>query len=262
LSGRIVAIAPKRAGRPGVRPAEIPPATAEELEGCPFCAGHEDRTPPETLRLPADGPWQVRVVPNLYPAVERQEVVVHVPRHARSLAELSDSELEFVATAWRTRREAEPDGYLHALVNEGREAGSSLPHTHSQLAWLTQPPTEVQHGVERERWSVVSEQDGLVLACPWASRLPYEMVIAPREPRAEAFADEMLSPALQLLGNAVRRLRAVTGPSPLNAWLHASDDWHVELLPRLTVLAGLELGAGVYVNTLPPEQAAEELRGA
>jgi UDPglucose--hexose-1-phosphate uridylyltransferase len=65
-----------------------------------------------------------------------------------------------------------------------------------------------------------------------------------------------------------RRLHALEGRIPLNAWLHtppfgASDGhWHLELLPRLTIAAGLELGAGVYVNPLPPEQAAEALRRA
>jgi UDPglucose--hexose-1-phosphate uridylyltransferase len=257
-----VAIAPGRARRPGAARAEIPPATEEELAECPFCAGHEDRTPPETLRLPEGGIWQVRVVPNLYPAVDRQEVVVHVPRHARSIAELSGAELELVAEAWRLRREAAPGGYLHALVNEGREAGSSLPHTHSQLAWLPDAPANTQDAVDRERWSVVAEEDGLVIACPWASRIPYEMVIAPAAPRADAFADELLAPALRLAGSAARRLHAVADAAPLTLGLHDSADWHFELLPRLTVLAGLELGADVYVNTLAPEQAATELRGA
>jgi UDPglucose--hexose-1-phosphate uridylyltransferase len=257
LSGRVVAIAPGRASRPGAARRLIEPATGAELDACPFCAGREDRTPPEVLRL--GDPWQVRVVPNRYPAVERQEVVVHVPRHARSLAELDDDELALVADAWRRRRAAEPDGYLHALVNEGEDAGSSLPHTHSQLVWLDEPPPAARHGVERERWSVVAERDGLVLACPWASRLPYELVVAPAEPRTDAFGDPLLASALRLAAEGVRRVHAVEGPAPLNAWLHDGADWHVEVLPRLTVLAGLELGAGVYVNTLPPETAAARL---
>jgi UDPglucose--hexose-1-phosphate uridylyltransferase len=153
-----------------------------------------------------------------------------------------------------------PEGYLHALVNEGREAGSSLPHTHSQLAWFPEPPPATQHAVDRERLQVVLERDGLVLACPWASRLPYELVLAPAEPRENAFADELLGAALRLLGDAVRLIHAVAGEAPLNAWLHDSEDWHIELLPRLTVLAGLELGAGVYINTLAPEDAAAALR--
>jgi len=253
-----VAIAPARAKRPGAARSELEPPTPDELEQCPFCAGREDRTPPETLRI--GDPWQVRVVPNLYPAFERQEVVVHTPRHARSLAELGDDEAALVAEAWRRRREAIPDGYLHALVNEGREAGSSLPHTHSQLVWFPEAPPETQHRVDRERWSVVAERDGLVLACPYASRLPYELVLAPAEPRAGAFTDELLPAALQLLCEAIRRVHGVAGASPLNAWLHDSADWHLELLPRLSILAGVELGAGWWINALAPEDAAAALR--
>ena len=102
LSGREAVIAPGRARRPGMWRGSVEPPSAEELEQCPFCAGREDRTPPETLRLGAE-PWQVRVVPNLYPAFERQEVVVLSPRHVRSLVELSDAELALVAEAWRRR---------------------------------------------------------------------------------------------------------------------------------------------------------------
>jgi UDPglucose--hexose-1-phosphate uridylyltransferase len=205
-------------------------------------------------------PWRVRVVPNLYPAFERQEVVVHTPRHARSLAELDEEQLALVAQAWRTRREAVPAGYLHALVNEGREAGASLPHTHSQLVWLPAPPPETQHRVDRERWIVVTKRGGLVLACPYASRLPYELVVAPAEPHASAFADELLPAALQLLGDAIRRVHRAAGAAPLNAWLHDSDDWHFEVLPRLSILAGVELGAGWWINALAPKDAAQALR--
>jgi UDPglucose--hexose-1-phosphate uridylyltransferase len=227
---------------------------------CPFCAGREDRTPPETLRL--GDPWRVRVFPNLYPAFERQEVVVHSPEHLRSIGELGEEQLTLVAEAWRRRREAEPVGYLHALINEGREAGASREHTHSQLVWLDGAPAETQHRVDRERWSVVAERDGLVLACPYASRLPHELVVAPAEPRGGAFADPLLPAALVLLGDAARRLRALDADVPVNAWLHDSDDWHLELLPRRTVLAGVELGAGIYVNAVPPEEAAARLRAS
>jgi UDPglucose--hexose-1-phosphate uridylyltransferase len=182
-----------------------------------------------------------------------------VPRHVRSLAELGDDELAVVADAWQQRRTAVPDGYLHALVNEGREAGASLPHTHSQLVWLPEPAPETQHRVDRERWTVVAERNGVVLACPYASRLPYELVVAPAEPRGHAFADELLPAAVQLLGEAIRRVHATAGAAPLNAWLHDSDDWHIELLPRLSILAGVELGAGWWINALAPEDAATAL---
>jgi UDPglucose--hexose-1-phosphate uridylyltransferase len=68
--------------------------------------------------------------------------------------------------------------------------------------------------------------------------------------------------ALSVLAEALRRLRRVEGPVPLNAWLHDDGHWHIEVLPRLTVFAGIELGAGIYVNSLPPETAAAALRDA
>ena len=131
-------IAPGRAKRPGAARPLLDPPSPDELASCPFCAGHEDMTPPQTLVLPEEGDWKVRVVPNLYPALERQEVVVHSRRHIRSIAEAEDDELELVAEAWR-RRAADEPGHVFALLNEGREAGASLPHSHSQLAGSPSP---------------------------------------------------------------------------------------------------------------------------
>jgi UDPglucose--hexose-1-phosphate uridylyltransferase len=216
----------------------------------------------------------VRVVPNLYPAFERQEVVVHTPRHARSFSDLADDELAVVADAWRERRAAVPHGYLHALVNEGRAAGASLAHTHSQLVWLEREPPTV--AAERrldcgmcERLAsdgaalAIAERGGVVLLAAYAGRVPYELLIAPSRHGGDGpFASDLLAPALQLLAEAIRRLRSVEGPVPWNAWLHDGPHWHIEVVPRLTVLAGIELGAGLYVNTLPPEAAAAALRDA
>jgi UDPglucose--hexose-1-phosphate uridylyltransferase len=248
----------------------VPPATQAELDACPFCAGREDRTPPETLRLPVEGPWQVRVVPNLYPAVERQEVVVHAPRHVRSLAELSDDEAALVAEAWQ-RRARDVPGYVHALVNEGAGAGSSLPHSHSQLAWLDAIPPEVARELPALEGDcalcrspgdelVVAERGGVRSWVRHAGRLPYESVIAPAGHAGDPWSDPRLEAALQLASELVRRLHKLEGPRPLNLWLHAGGHWHLELLPRLSVLAGLELGAGIYVNALRPEDAAARLR--
>lgn len=271
-------IAPGRAHRPGAGRARIGPATPDELEQCPFCEGREDRTPPETFAVGRTGSrpdtpgWRVRVVPNLYPAFERQEVVVHTPRHARSLGELDDGEVADVAVAWAARAEAARAGgfsYVHAVINEGRDAGASLAHTHSQLVWLREPPP----AVTQERGAVmdvlghdelrVVERGRVAAVAHPAGRAPYELLVAPLEAEADAFASERLATALQLVAETIRRLRAVEGPVPWNAWLHtfAGDGhWHLELLPRLTVFAGIELGAEIYVNTLAPEEAAERLR--
>jgi UDPglucose--hexose-1-phosphate uridylyltransferase len=71
-----------------------------------------------------------------------------------------------------------------------------------------------------------------------------------------------LANALLLLRDAIRGLRALEGPVPWNAWLHLGSHWHMEVVPRLTVFAGLELGAEIYVNVVAPESAAKALREA
>ncbi len=225
----------------------------------------------------------MRVVPNLYPALARQEVVVHTPHHTRSFAELSHAEAAVVAEAWRLRAaaaDAEGFPYLHALVNEGRFAGASLAHSHSQLVWLREPPPAV--GAERaqageggctlcellareraERVRTLAEAGGFLMTAAYAGRLPYELLIAGEHSGGSAFeTGGALEAALGLLADGLRALRAIEGPVPVNAWLHDGEHWHIEVLPRLSVLAGLELGAGIYVNTLAPEEAAARLRGA
>jgi UDPglucose--hexose-1-phosphate uridylyltransferase len=270
MSGRLVVVAPGRSTRPGAFRRSPLKVTPEELESCPFCAGREERTPPETLRLPAGADdWKVRVVPNLYPAFAGQEVVIHTPRHCHSLAELTDDELAVVAEAWQARAGAR-DGYLHAFVNERSEAGASLPHTHSQLVWFPEAPPEVERELHAGSCSLcepaggdrllIAERDGVVLRAAWAGRMPYELLVTPPEHESDPWRSDHLAVALQLAAEGLRRLHAVEGPCPMNLWLHESGHWHIEIVPRLTVLAGIELGAGYFVNPLPPETAAEALR--
>jgi UDPglucose--hexose-1-phosphate uridylyltransferase len=276
-----VAIAPARAQRPGADTPRIEPLQPGELDECPFCEGREDRTPPEVLAFPAEGRapdtpgWTVRVVPNLYPALERQEVVVHSPEHIRSFGQLDEKQLETVAEAWRRRGQwAAGEGfpYLHAVINEGRAAGASLPHSHSQLVWLQEAPPEAVAEKPNLRQAdcalcrllenqaggplLVSERSGVAMLAAPAGRAPYELLVAGGHSPGEAF----LATALGLVGEGIRRLHAIEGAVPWNAWLHESGHPHFEVLPRLTVFAGLELGAGIYVNSLAPERAAEALR--
>jgi UDPglucose--hexose-1-phosphate uridylyltransferase len=264
-----VAIAPARDTRPGAVKPTVEPPTPKELEQCPFCEGREDRTPPETLALgrhdgeaDASG-WRVRVVPNLYPAFDRQEVVIHSPRHVRSIAELEGDAFEDVAEAWRRRATAAREAGLvqFALLNEGRPAGASLPHSHSQLIWLPGPAplAAAERGLSLDG-EVVVERGGLVLLCPRVSRSRYELLVAPTDPERDAYESPRLAAALRLLADGARRITAVEGPAPFNAWLHDTAHWHLELFPRLNVLAGAELGAGWFINAMPPKEAAARLR--
>lgn len=274
-------MAPARARRPGVERGQAEEPSPQELEQCPFDEGREERTPPETFaiafpgREPDTPGWQVRVVPNLYPAFEHQEVIVHSPRHVRSVADLTEPELAPIAETWHRRLGAARGAgfaYPYLLLNEGRAAGASLPHSHSQLVWLREAPPEViaelprlQKGscalceLLRDDSLEIAVEGDLSLRAEPAGRAPYELLIAPRGHSSEPGEDE-LAGALALLRRAVLSLREQEGRVPLNAWLHTGAHWHVEVVPRLTVFAGLELGAGLYVNWLPPEEAAALLR--
>ena len=110
----------------------------------------------------------------------------------------------------------------------------------------------------------IAEDNGAVAVVHPAGRLPYEGLIAGPHP------DLDLAAALRVLRGCVRALQTIEGPVAWNTWLH--NAWqeldhpdvhpHIEWVPRLTVMAGLELGAEIYVNTLPPEEAAARLRSA
>ena len=295
LSGREVIFAPVRTMRPGSFAARREPAAPGEAKDCPFCEGHEQQTPPELFALGAakergpDTPgWKVRVVPNLYPAFEQQQVVVHAPTHTRSLAEVSDEQLVLVAAAWAEAAErawAQGFDHLLAVINEGKAAGASRPHSHSQLVWLEQAPPEVAAEAPRLRrdgcalCALLGNLDpalklaerklgdkSVSLAVTPTGRAPYELLIAPAEHLPDAFgSSELLAAALALAAEGVRRLNAVEGASPFNLWLHnfqVDGHWHLELVPRLNVFAGIELGGGIFINTLLPEEAAARLREA
>lgn len=218
----------------------------------------------------------MRVVPNLYPAFERQEVVVHSPRHLRSVAELADDEIHAVAEAWHARIEAaraEGFPYVQVLINEGRDAGASLPHNHSQLVWMREPPAVPGDEYARLEEAAcalcavledrspleIAVHGGVAAVSHPAARTPHEVLVAPSEHRPDG-DPRLYEAVLTVLRDVIRRLHAVEGPAPFNAWAHPGGHWHLELVPRLSILAGLELGAGIYVNWLPPEEAAAALR--
>jgi UDPglucose--hexose-1-phosphate uridylyltransferase len=224
------------------------------------------------------------------PAVGSHEVIVNAPQPVTSLAELAPEQAARAMEAWRTRMRANADAsYVHVIVNEGRRAGASLPHTHAQLYALPFVPVAVAR--ERERFTahanrtqgrnllgdlvqeevkrgerLVAVDEEAVALCPFASRVPFQVQIVPRRPRA-AFEDD--GPlAGGLLQDVLGRLASALGAlPPLNMWVRTAPSgaehfcWRIDVLPRLVNAAGLELGVGVHLNPLAPERAAELLRG-
>jgi len=163
-------VAPERAARPVDR-------TPGDAARCPFCPGHEDLTPPEVARFPADGPWQVRVVPNRYaivtpagpdgaasrwtdrggdvrPATGRHEVVVESPQHDGDLRFATTAQAAAVLRVLRDRCRALAADRPAAIVvfrNHGVAAGTSLRHPHSQIISLDQVPPGLQRRWDRTR---------------------------------------------------------------------------------------------------------------
>ena len=319
LTGLRVIVAGERGSRPGAF-LDVAPRPAIDPETDPFAAGNEDRTPPEVYSLPDDGSWRVRVVPNLYPALSENggseaagdplaggrgepdlfastpavgahEVVVNAPDPVTSLADLSPEQVETAMSVWRERMRAHSGAaYVHLIVNEGKEAGASLPHTHAQLYALPFVPAAVAR--ERERFTAYSDRtqgrnlledvvqeevrrrervvaiDGEAVAiAPFAARAPFHVLLAPRRPAARFADDGPLGG--RLLHEVLNRLRAALGSlPPLNMWVRTAPRdavsfcWRIEIMPRLAQLAGLEIGTGVHLNVLAPEDAARRLRDA
>ena len=320
LSGLRVIVAGERGSRPGEF-LDIAPRPPIDPESDPFAAGHEDRTPPEVYTLRENGTWRVRVVPNLYPALSSEdgagdagtdplaggrgepdlfasrpargahEVVVNAPDPVSSLAELDPEQVQTAMSVWRERMRAHEDAaYVHVIVNEGKEAGASLPHTHAQLYALPFVPAAVAR--ERERFTayfdrtqgrnlledlvqeevrrrdrVISIDDEAVAMAPFAARVPFHIILAPRRPTARFADDGPLGG--RLLHDVLNRLgRALGNLPPLNMWVRTAPRdaehfcWHIEIMPRLAQLAGLEIGTGVHLNVLAPEDAARRLREA
>ena len=173
VTGRWVIIATDRA-----RPSEFlrAPVVAKAKDGCPFCAGHEDRTPPEILSY-RDGAdkWNLRVVPNKFPALRVEgtldrsgeglydkmsgigahEVIIECPEHKVSLAQLPEKNVEDLFWAFRDRiQDLKRDTRLRYVLlfkNHGEAAGASLEHSHSQLIALPVVPVLVQEEIDGGR---------------------------------------------------------------------------------------------------------------
>jgi UDPglucose--hexose-1-phosphate uridylyltransferase len=219
------------------------------------------------------------------------EVIVNSPRPVQALSGLDAAELELAMEVWRTRmREHSQAACLHLFVNEGERGGATQAQTHARLLALDFVPALIAR--ERERFGayaaqtmgqqllddIVSEEvrrrerivaidDEAVLLSPYAATLPYQLMVVPRRPRMR-FEDDGPTAAAMLhdaLGRLARRF--VEGP-PLNLWIrtapHGAEHfcWRIDIVPRLHAIAGLELGSGLSLNCVTPEQAAAELREA
>lgn len=330
IVNRWVIIAAERGRRP--TDYETPTPTPGG-SGCPLCEGNERMTPPEIWALrpggsTPNGPgWQVRVVPNKYPAlriestperhgagmfasmdgVGAHEVVIESPNHFWRMADGPPQAVQQVLLACQLRlADLYRDQRLRYGVifrNHGAEAGATISHPHSQIMAIPVIPGRIKEKltVAREYYArkercifcdllaqelhigerVVIDNGRFVAIAPYASRFPFELAIYPRE-HAHDFAS-MDEPARQALAEVLQKslayLRPALGapsynciinvaPNPVprpgkaNYWstLHLDYHWHIEILPRVTSIAGFEWSTGFYINPVAPEDAARFLR--
>ena len=227
------------------------------------------------------------------------EVIIETANHLESLADLSAKRVEDVLWAYRDRiLDLKKDfrlRYILIFKNHGAAAGATLEHSHSQLIALPIVPTSVleeldgcrQHYQQKERCiycdilrqeaaestRIVLENPEFVCLIPYAPRFPFEMWILPKR-HAAYFEEsqraqfEFLAP---ILGEALRRMNAVLTRPAYNFMLHSSPlreettdfyHWHLEIIPKLTQVAGFEWGSGFYINPVAPEESARALRDA
>lgn len=283
ITGRRVLIAPERALRGSDGP-------------CPFCEGREAETPPEILALrdgsPPNSPgWRVRVVPNRFPAVRptapasgSHELIIECPNHVASISDLPVERVAIVLGVVRDRfRELRKTwGYAQYFKNHGAAAGASLAHAHSQIIAMAAPPPalveELFTGpcpfcalIERELADgsrMVMSTPNLVAFTAFAGRFPYETWVLPRRHARhfEELSTDELHDLAAMLHTIVGRLESVAGAPAYNWVLHTApwcDDrdfhWHFVILPRMSGIAGFELGAGIFINPVAPEVAAARL---
>ncbi len=316
-------ISTERARRPSDFIREpTPPAPSGRF--CPFCPGHESKTPPEVLAYRngsvANEPgWSLRVIPNKFPVlgiegdlerageglfdkmqgVGAHEVIVETPQHSLTITELSERAIEQVLWAFRDRvNDLKNDKRLrYALLfkNQGEAAGATLEHTHSQLIALPVVPKRVQEKVEgaknyydfKERCifcdlirqeakseiRVVTETDRFIVLEPYAARFPFETWILPKQHKShyEDADTGSLENLAWVLRSTLRKIEKVLERPPYNFLIHTAPlqeaanpyfHWHIEVIPKLTRVAGFEWGTGFYINPTPPEESAQFLRDA
>lgn len=125
----------------------------------------------------------------------------------------------------------------------------------------------------QEQGRVVEASEHFAVLCPFASRVPYQVLILPTRHDGEfdSLTLEETKDLAEILKRTVRKLEVAFHNPPYNLQWHISPlqgpgqydryfHWHLELLPRLTIAAGFELGSGIYINPTAPELAAQELR--
>ncbi len=254
IYGHHVVIAPTRMSRPNAIVAE--PWPKDDGVNCPFCVGQEAQTPdPIAVTISDDGSWQIRVVPNRYPALNVesgtgcQEVLIESPAHVASLWELTEEQRRHVFRMYRERLRhfATDRSYQAALLfkNHGRLAGASQYHIHSQVVGLRHPLVAQQRALEaaKRHWNttgrcafcdligyaqhrdlVVDRSDRFLAFCCATGRTPFETWILPRQHGSlfHSLSDSAIDELCQFMSSTLARLENTVQYMAYNFAIHSA----------------------------------------
>lgn len=279
---RWIIVAPSRVSRPHDN-LPSPPRPTDVT--CPFEPGNEALNK-ELFRIggePGDANWQIRVIENKYPLTQYHEVVIHSPDHEKDIDEFSPEQVEMILKTYRARynyHRAQNHGQVLIFNNHDVHAGASIGHPHSQIVVV--PPEVSLEVIPREEIdNVVLETKDFLVYCPDYSEWPYELWIAPKEHVLNNFggiSDEEIADLAPLLTRSLKiiidRFKAPGAPLrkeagkrsdvgldiPYNFYISHAENWYLRIIPRLIHRAGFELGSGIMVNIVDPEQAAKEYK--
>ena len=260
-----VILAPERAKRPQQKPKM---RRAEELPSwdptCPFCPGNEDQTPDAVFRLPVSNQgsaWEVRVVPNRFAALEPggDGTMIEEERLFRKRAGIGAHEV-IIETPSHNTPMAAPYYHREFDIAHGYyiDMGSCL---YCDLL--------AQELEKAERIVVQNEQ--FIVLNPYASRAPYETWIIPKMHCASfgLFPDMYLADLARVIKDTLfclyQRLDNPAFNLVIDSTITEDEEdpyyhWHIRIIPRLTTIAGFEMGSGIYINTSLPEDTASLMR--
>jgi UDPglucose--hexose-1-phosphate uridylyltransferase len=224
------------------------------------------------------------------------EVIIESPDHV-ALAEQPIDQIESVLRTLKLRFDdlMRDSRFLTIVIfeNHGERAGTSLRHPHFQLIATPVVPRllRTRHAIATDYFDltgkslygemleleldaekrILAANDRFVAFLPYASHVPFETWILPREaqPSFGRTRPESFRPLAELLATVLNKLRVGLDDPDFNLTINSSargdEDapyfvWHVAILPRFATPAGFELGSGMSINTVMPEEAAEFLR--
>ncbi len=230
--------------------------------------------------------------------VGAHEVIIETPEHHKNLADLEPHHIEKVLYCYRERmidlRKDPRFKFILVFRNHRSSAGASLDHPHSQLIATPIVPKRVKeelrgalnyynfkercvlcdivHQELRDKERIVVENGHFLTFTPYASRFPYEICIIPKRHKAcyEAITNDEMGALAQIVKSSLVRLKKLLNDPPYNYIIHTTPfslpkdlrdyHWHIEIIPRITYVAGFEWGTGFYINSVIPEEAARDLR--